>query len=129
TSFILAMVFVRILRETRERGYRWAGVAFVAGFFVWQSVAARAHANDYTDDLTFWDATRKAVPRSAKAHLNYSVMKGARGDLEERLVGNAEALRLSPDWPMANVYYGDTLCRLHRAKEAIPYYERGFELA
>ena len=87
------------------------------------------HANDYTDDLVFWDATRKAVPRSAKAHLNYSVMKGARGDLEERLAANEVALELAPQWPMASVYLGDTLCRLHRAPEAWPHYVRGFELA
>ena len=130
TSILLGMTLDTLFEETKIRVlYRRFAFGFVIFFFVFQSVAARRHANDYTDDLTFWDATRKAVPRSAKAHLNYSVMKGARGDLEERLVGNAEALRLSPDWPMANVYYGDTLCRLHRAKEAIPFYKRGFELA
>jgi hypothetical protein len=30
---------------------------------------------------------------------------------------------------MASIYLGDTLCRLHRAPEAWPHYERGFELA
>jgi hypothetical protein len=30
---------------------------------------------------------------------------------------------------MANVYYGDTLCRLNRAEEAVPYYQEGFDLA
>lgn len=99
------------------------------GFFLYQGAAARRHANDYTDDLSFWDATRKAVPRSAKAHLNYSVMKGARGDLQTRLESNGVALELAPEWPMASVYYGDTLCRLHRAKEAWPHYVKGFELA
>jgi hypothetical protein len=29
---------------------------------------------------------------------------------------------------MANVYQGDTLCRLHRAPEAVPHYLRGFSL-
>ena len=29
---------------------------------------------------------------------------------------------------MANVYQGDTLCRLHRAAEALPHYLRGFRL-
>ena len=29
---------------------------------------------------------------------------------------------------MASVYEGDTLCRLHRAPEALPHYLRGFEL-
>lgn len=90
---------------------------------------ARLHALDYTSDLAFWDATRKAVPRSAKAHLNYSVMKGARGDLNERLESSKVALELAPQWPMASVYLGDTLCRLHRSEEAWPYYVRGFELA
>ena len=92
-------------------------------------MCARLHANDYKDDLAFWDATRKAVPRSAKAHLNYSVMKGARGDLQARLEANKVALELAPQWPMASTYLGDTLCRLHRAQEAWPHYVRGFELA
>ena len=106
----------------------WAGYGVVTAFFLFQGIAARRHANDYTDDLVFWDATRKAVPRSAKAHLNYSVMKGARGDLNARLEANKVALELAPDWPMASVYLGDTLCRLHRAPEAWPHYKRGFTL-
>jgi tetratricopeptide (TPR) repeat protein len=101
----------------------------VLAFFLYQGAAARRHANDYTDDLAFWDATRKAVPRSAKAHLNYSVMKGARGDLQTRLTSNGIALELAPEWPMASVYYGDTLCRLHRSKEAFQHYVKGFDLA
>jgi hypothetical protein len=56
-------------------------------------------------------------------------MQGARGNLEERLVANRTALDLAPNWPMANVYLGDTLCRLHRPAEAWPHYARGFELA
>jgi hypothetical protein len=30
---------------------------------------------------------------------------------------------------MANIYQGDTLCRLHRAPEAVRHYEDGFDLA
>ncbi len=129
TSFLLALFFAWLLRRTRVKNRATSGIAIVLGFFVWQAVAARAHANDYTDDLVFWNATRYAVPNSAKAHLNYSVMKGARGDLEERRVANARALELAPEWPMANIYLGDTLCRMHRVQEAWPHYKRGFELA
>ena len=93
-----------------------------------QAAQARLHAIDYTDDLMFWRATKNAVPRSAKAHLNYSVMVGARGELEERLRSNRRALELAPRWPMAHVYLGDTLCRLHRPVEAWPAYAKGFEL-
>ncbi len=56
-------------------------------------------------------------------------MLGARGDLAGRLVANEVALKLAPEWPMASVYVGDTLCRLHRAPEALPHYVRGFGLA
>jgi hypothetical protein len=56
-------------------------------------------------------------------------MQGARGNLEIRLASNRTALDLAPTWPMANVYLGDTLCRLHRAPEAWPYYKQGFDLA
>ncbi|MBX3204370.1 MAG: tetratricopeptide repeat protein [Labilithrix sp.] len=132
TSLVLAVLFGWLSDRVRARDTRLARRALIGGtlaFFLFQGVAARRHANDYTDDLSFWDATRKAVPRSAKAHLNYSVMKGARGDLEARLAANATALELAPKWPMASVYYGDTLCRLHRAPEAWPHYTRGFELA
>jgi protein O-mannosyl-transferase len=125
TSLLLAIAFSAASARLSAR----ASVGIVAAFFAFQGVAARLHANDYSDDLAFWDATRIAVPRSAKAHLNYSVMKGARGDLEERLRANGVALSLAPQWPMASVYYADTLCRLHRAPEAWPHYVRGFELA
>ncbi len=132
TSLMLAVFFGWLADRVHESrvatGKRVLAIGTVL-FFLFQAYAARNHANDYSDDLAFWDATRKAVPRSAKAHLNYSVMKGARGDLEARLAANKTALDLAPQWPMASIYYGDTLCRLHRADEAWPHYVRGFELA
>jgi uncharacterized membrane protein YidH (DUF202 family) len=128
TAILLGVAFARLLERAQGK-LRHVAIGAVVLFFLVQGVAARAHANDYTDDLTFWDATRKAVPRSAKAHLNYSVMKGARGDLPARLASNQVALELAPEWPMASVYLADTLCRMHRAPEAWPHYLRGFELA
>src|SRR4029077_11139928 len=128
SAMLLGIAFAKLIRTSRRRGWLPAGVAALAVFAGFQCFAARRHAFDYTNDLTFWDATRKAVPRSAKAHLNYSVMLGARGDLRGRLASNAVALDLAPKWPMASVYMGDTLCRLHRAVEAVPHYMRGFSL-
>jgi hypothetical protein len=37
-------------------------------------------------------------------------------------------MEIAPQWPMAHVYYADTLCRLGRYDEAWPHYRRGFEL-
>lgn len=130
TSILCGLGLARLFAEARARSARLLQAAYGAAalLFVVQGVAARRHANDYTDDLVFWDATRKAVPRSAKAHLNYSVMKGARGDLEARRQANEVALALAPKWPMASIYLGDTLCRMHRAAEAWPHYARGFAL-
>jgi hypothetical protein len=130
TSLILAVLLGWLADRIRPQttGRRVLVFGTVA-FMLFQCFAARKHAIDYNDDLTFWNATRKAVPRSAKAHLNYSVMKGARGDLAARLDANGKALELAPQWPMASIYYGDTLCRLHRAPEAWPHYVHGFELA
>jgi hypothetical protein len=128
SSLLLALLF-RWIFATAEKAKAMPGaIALLVLFSGFQCFAARWHAFDYKNDLAFWDATRKSVPRSAKAHLNYSVMLGARGDLEGRLASNSVALELAPEWPMASVYQGDTLCRLHRAPEAIPYYLRGFEL-
>jgi tetratricopeptide (TPR) repeat protein len=124
SACVLAVSFTRLLAAKK----RCATLA-VAGFLCFQAGAGRWHALDYTDDLIFWRATHKAAPRSAKAQLNYSVMLGARGQLQERLKINAEAMRLAPEWPMAHVYYGDTLCRLKHAELAWPHYLRGFELA
>ncbi|MDP9151120.1 MAG: tetratricopeptide repeat protein [Myxococcota bacterium] len=128
SAMVLAVGFVRLFSAARRGAELATAVALFLLFVGFQCFAARRHAFDYTNDLTFWDATRKAVPRSAKAHLNYSVMLGARGDLEGRLASNEVALRLAPQWPMANVYEGDTLCRLHRAPEGMPHYLRGFSL-
>jgi hypothetical protein len=127
SSLLLAIAFARIHAAARRIRLAPAIVAFVVLFIGFQCFAARRHAFDYTNDLVFWDATRRAVPRSAKAHLNYSVMLGARGDLPGRLESNAVALGLAPEWPMASVYMGDTLCRMHRAPEAVPHYVRGFQ--
>jgi hypothetical protein len=126
SAIVLAVASARSLAAGRRAFPVVAGVLLL--FFGFQCFAARRHAFDYTNDLVFWDATRKAAPNSAKAHLNYSVMLGARGELEGRLVSNEAALRLAPTWPMANVYEGDTLCRLHRAADALPHYMRGFSL-
>jgi len=124
TCIFLGLSFDKLIGRWRALGI----CAFLVYLAV-QGVSARRHANDYTDDLVFWDATRKAVPRSAKAHLNYSVMQGARGRLDIRLESNKTALALAPEWPMASVYLGDTLCRLGKPGEAWPYYAKGFGLA
>lgn len=128
SALLLALAFRWLFKTAARAGAIPGAVALLVLFAGFQCFAARWHAFDYKNDLAFWDATRKAVPRSAKAHLNYSVMLGARGDLEGRLVSNGVALQLAPEWPMASVYEGDTLCRLHRAPEAVPHYLRGFEL-
>jgi protein O-mannosyl-transferase len=140
TSLVLSLVAARLLRGRR----RQVGALVIGAFFGVQAFQARSHALDYMDDLSFWDATRRAVPLSAKAQLNYSVMLGARGQLQERLKYNAIAKDLAPKWPMAHIYYGDTLCRLagrpesgspepaarlERAERAVPHYLKGFQLA
>ena len=123
TALLFGTLFARLLRKPG------LGPRAVLAFFVVHAIQARAHAFAYRDDLAFWSSTRNAAPNSAKAHLNYSVMVGARGRLEERLAANERALEIAPKWPMAWIYYGDTLCRLNRVAEAWPYYEKGFELA
>jgi hypothetical protein len=142
TSLVLALVAARLLSSQRQR----LAAALLGAFFGVQAFQARAHALDYMDDLSFWDATRRAVPLSAKAQLNYSVMLGARGHLDERLHYNEIAKNLAPNWAMAHVYYGDTLCRLAnvadppkktadpekrlaRAELSVPHYLKGFELS
>jgi hypothetical protein len=141
TSLLIALGLWRALRgkgrDTREHedatepGKRNFGLAkrLVLAFFAVNALKARAHAFDYRDDLAFWSSTRQAAPNSAKAHLNYSVMVGARNRLGERLEANRRALDLAPTWAMAWIYYGDTLCRLKRIDEAWPHYKKGFELA
>ncbi len=129
SSLALAAAFAWLFDRTRQRWNGAIAIALFAAFLGYQGARARMHAMDYKDDLVFWDATRHAVPRSAKAHLNYSVMWGARGRLDIRLESNKVAAELAPKWPMAHIYLGDTLCRLHRADEAWPHYVRGFEMA
>jgi hypothetical protein len=129
TGMLLGLFLAWLPRKLARYNLVPVGIAIASLFLGMHALAARLHANDYADDLAFWNATRKAAPRSAKAHLNYSVMLGARHDLEGRLVSNRVALGLAPSWPMANVYLGDTLCRLHRPLEGWPHYARGFELA
>src|SRR5690606_2704180 len=76
TSVLVAALLLTLYRASARRRAGWVAAAAIVAFLGFQGVAARAHANDYTDDLVFWEATRRAVPRSAKAHLNYSVMQG-----------------------------------------------------
>jgi adenylate cyclase len=129
STLVLTAFFTWAFRRT----YKWEQGAYAVGlfalFFTFQCGKAYQHSRDYRDDLRFWDATRHAVPRSAKAHLNYSVMQGARGRLDLREESNRVALELAPEWPMAHIYLGDTLCRMHKVEEAWPYYKSGFPLA
>jgi hypothetical protein len=126
TSLVIPVGMAWLIDRVR---WKKLGLALVVTFFCHQALSARWHALDYTNDLVFWRAARSTSPNSAKAQLNYSVMVGARGRLEERLVANAKAAELAPEWPMAHVYYGDTLCRLNRTDEAWPHYVRGWEMA
>jgi hypothetical protein len=128
TTLVLAVVFSWIEEASTRRGRPGMATALAVPFFLFQGIQAYRHAADYRSDVDFWYATKRAVPRSAKAHLNYSVMKGARGDLETRFVESQIAMSLAPKWAMAHVYTGDALCRLHRAAEAWPYYEEGFAI-
>jgi hypothetical protein len=129
TSMVLAVFFAWLYRRTRSVLDGAPAVGLVALFFTFQGGKAYEHSTHYRDDLTFWTAARAAVPNSAKAHLNYSVMWGARGRLDIRLESNRRALELAPEWPMAHVYLGDTLCRMHRPLEAWPHYAQGFQMA
>jgi hypothetical protein len=129
----LALVLGRPLAFVAQRprlfGTRHLGPALATLFLVFQATRARMHALDYADDLVFWRATARAVPLSAKAHLNYGVMLGARSQLEGRLRENRRAMEIAPSWPMAHIYYADTLCRLGRPDEAWPYYRDGMTMA
>ncbi len=130
TAMVLACFgtwFYDRLRHVRIRKVSLGAYA-IGTFVLFQAICAYRHSMDYKDDLAFWYATKNTVPNSAKAHLNYSVMVGARGDLETRLKSSHVARKLAPQWPMAHIYTGDTLCRLHRPKEAWPHYAKGFEL-
>ncbi|HVW26628.1 MAG TPA: tetratricopeptide repeat protein [Polyangiaceae bacterium] len=128
-SLLLGPPLAFLVRRTELLGVKHAGPALAALFLVFQATRARLHALDYTDDLVFWRATARAVPMSAKAHLNYGVMLGARSQLEGRLYENRRAMEIAPSWPMAHIYYADTLCRLGRADEAWPYYRDGMTMA
>ncbi|PIE05331.1 MAG: hypothetical protein CSA75_05310 [Sorangium cellulosum] len=129
SSLAIAACFTWLYQVTKKWWHGSIAVGLCVAFVTFQAGRARTHALHYADDLVFWDATRKSVPNSSKAHLNYSVMWGARGRLDIRLYANRDALKLAPKWPMAHVYLGDTLCRLHRPDEAWPHYKDGFELA
>ena len=128
-AFAVGVALSWLLRRWRAEGLPRLGALAIAALLGVHALKARQHSLDYTNDLLFWRATAKAVPESAKAHLNYGVMLGARRNLEGRLEENGRALEIAPKWPMAHVYYADVLCRLDRQDEAWPHYVRGFELA
>lgn len=128
SAFVLAALVAWAAEVVQRPASRWVLRGAVGAFFLFQCVQAYRHAMDYRDDLTFWEATKKAVPNSAKAHLNFSVMKGARNDLATRLTESQIAAELAPKWAMAHVYTGDTLCRMKYPDRAWPHYKKGFEI-
>lgn len=129
TTMVVAMALVAGFdRVARSRS--WGSLAWlVPGLFLFfQGARSYLHAMDYHDDLVFWRATKDTVTQSSKAHLNYSVMAGARGMMDVRLAESHIARNLAPKWAMAHIYTGDTLCRMGRVEESWPYYKQGFEL-
>lgn len=131
SSLVLGVLFAWSLEHNPSATPRlpsWALGVLLGAFFGFQGARAYLHSMDYRDDLSFWYATKESVPQSAKAHLNYSVMVGARGDLVTRLTESHIARQLAPKWPMAHIYTGDTLCRMDRMEEAWPHYAEGFAL-
>lgn len=112
----------------RANGSRFARGLLVL-CVVTSALQARAHALHYESDVLFWRAASRGNPPSAKAQLNLGVMLGARGDAAGRIAATQKSVELSPKWPVAHVYLGDALCRAGRAREGIPHYARGFELA
>ncbi len=128
TTIIVSLALVAAydkLRTTQWRQYAWA---VPAAFLLFQAGRSYLHATDYRNDLIFWRETKDSVPHSSKAHLNYSVMAGARGQMQIRLEESHIARHLAPDWAMAHIYTGDTLCRMGKPDEAWPHYARGFSL-
>lgn len=129
TTILIAVGLTMIVDKMRSSS-QWRSRAWMvpAAFLGFQAGRAYLHASDYRDDLIFWRETKDSVPNSSKAHLNYSVMAGARGQMEIRLQESHIARNLAPDWAMAHIYTGDTLCRMGRVDESWPHYARGFEL-
>jgi hypothetical protein len=136
TSIVIAISIAIVARGSRRLWYVAAVVTL--GFLGFQGTRSRMHASHFKDDLAFWRAAASAVPNSAKAHLNYSVMLGARSAelwgwtavqaQEARLIENVRAAELAPQWDMAFIYVGDTLCQLNRMDEAWGWYVKGFRI-
>ncbi len=128
TTMVVATLLDWLHEKLDRADYKRLAIAIPVVFLGFQAFRAYWHATDYRSDLVFWDATKDAVPNSAKAHLNYSVMVGAHNaDYKTRLFHSYWAERLAPDWAMAHIYAGDTLCRMGQAENAWPHYAVGFE--
>ncbi len=128
TTMVIALLLSAGFDRAKELR-RWGSYAWIVPtvFLTFQGGRAYLQSTAYRDDLIFWRDTKNAVPNSAKAHLNYSVMLGARSRWQERLEESLIALELAPDWAMAHVYTGDTLCRMGRPEESWAYYKTGFD--
>lgn len=102
-------------------------VAVFVVFVFFQAARARYHAFDYSSDLAFWEATNSGENASAKSFLNLGIMRGARGDLDARLVMTSLALKAAPDWAMGKIYLADTYCRRDELALARPHYLEGLK--
>ncbi len=117
-------------KRSRSTGLPNRSFGVALGLYVLTTgVLGRLHANDYASDLDFWRATAHVDRPSAKSILNLGIMVGARGDLEQRLRLTRRAAELAPQWPMAHVYLGDTLCRMGELDAAKSPYLRGLSAA
>jgi len=103
------------------------GVVLVV--FVGFQAVARAPTPTTTPTIWFLGPPRATRSAAAEAHLNvHPSCQGARAHLEERRPPTPWHSTWHPEWPMANVYLGDTLVRMHRPDEGWPYYNANSSL-
>jgi protein O-mannosyl-transferase len=90
--------------------------------------ADRGRAAEWQTPVTLFEAAVRAVPGSARAHMELATAYGSAGRVDEATRHFARSLAILPDYTSAAYNQGNTFARAGRYDEAVAAYERALAI-
>jgi Tfp pilus assembly protein PilF len=109
-------------------GRRVAAMVLI-GVLVATFIAIDQHrAGQWRTPIMLFESAVRALPRSARAHMELASAYGREGDLEAATSHFETALEIKPDYSVAAYNYGNTLVRAGRFDEAVEAYRKAIDI-
>ena len=121
---LVALTWAEVLKRKRLIG--WAILAILVVALGARTVVRN---RDWSDNFTLFLAAVRAVPGSARAHMNLGAEYGYRGQLDAAVREFQTAIRIYPNFPQALLDYGLVEARMGHHQEALRILEKALSVA